>query len=77
MKNWLQLLPRIVGYKFFRTFDWPKIMPFMLTVSVTNQCNSKCKTCNIWKIYNDNPLLLEDELSLNEYDLIFKNIGER
>jgi MoaA/NifB/PqqE/SkfB family radical SAM enzyme len=76
LKNWLQLIPRIVGYKFFRAFDWPKIMPFMLTVSVTNQCNSKCKTCNIWKIYNDNPLLLKDELSLNEYDSIFKNIGD-
>jgi MoaA/NifB/PqqE/SkfB family radical SAM enzyme len=76
MNNWLQLTPKIVGYRFFKAFNWPKIMPFMLTVSVTNQCNSRCRTCNIWKIYNESPERITEELTLHEYDLIFKNIGD-
>lgn len=47
-----------------------------MTVSVTNQCNSRCKTCNIWKLYKENPQLKKKELSLQEYKTIFRNIGD-
>lgn len=30
--------------------------PFKLTFAVTNKCNSRCKTCNIWKIKKHNEL---------------------
>jgi len=76
MNSWLQLIPKVIGYKFLRAFDVPKIMPFMMTVSVTNQCNSKCKTCNIWKIYRDNHQLKEKELNLREFEAVFENIGK-
>jgi len=76
MNSWVQLIPKVMGYKFFRAFDMPKIIPFMMTVSVTNQCNSKCKTCNVWKIYIDKPQLMADELSLQEFETIFENVGK-
>lgn len=76
MNSWLQLIPKVIGYKFFRAFNAPKVMPFMLTVSVTNRCNSRCKTCNIWKLYRDNPQLEKEELSLHEYETIFESLGE-
>jgi len=47
-------------------------MPLVLTFSVTNRCNSKCKTCNIWK----KPTQSFDELNLNEIENVFKSIGK-
>jgi len=46
-----------------------------MTVSVTNSCNSRCKTCNIWKLYADNPQLKERELKLQEFENIFESLG--
>ncbi|MEM5831937.1 MAG: radical SAM protein [Candidatus Aenigmatarchaeota archaeon] len=43
---------------------------------LTYECNSKCKTCNIWKIYKRNPELKRNELSLEEFDKIFSSIGK-
>ena len=43
--------------------------PYKLTFSITNKCNSKCKTCGIWKKKN------ADELDLQEIDKIFKKIN--
>lgn len=49
--------------------------PITLTFSVTNQCQSKCKTCNIWKIYPEKHQDPRDELSIEEIRKIFKSIG--
>jgi MoaA/NifB/PqqE/SkfB family radical SAM enzyme len=46
-------------------------MPLVITYSVTNRCNSKCKTCNIWK----NPSRSSEELNINEIETLFKSIG--
>lgn len=51
-------------------------MPLSLTISVTNKCVSKCRTCNIWKIYHDNPGLSDSELSANEWKAVLKSIGK-
>ena len=40
----------------FKTFK----KPFKLTFSLTNRCNSKCKTCNIWKIKDKKDISLEE-----------------
>ncbi|MFW9876717.1 MAG: radical SAM/SPASM domain-containing protein [Candidatus Thorarchaeota archaeon] len=65
----LNLIPKVMGYKLFRYFNIPGLYPFNLTISVTNRCNSKCKTCNIWKEkYED--------LSLEEWHKILKSIGK-
>jgi len=42
--------------------------PLNLTFSVTYRCNSKCKTCNVWK-------KRVDDFTLDEYKRLFDNIG--
>jgi radical SAM protein with 4Fe4S-binding SPASM domain len=42
-----------------------------LNLSVTNQCNSRCLICNVW----NNPA--RDELSVDEYHLLFQNLGSK
>lgn len=64
----LELIPRILLYKIYRKFGWPRLLPMNYTVSVLYSCNSRCKTCNIYKKKADN-------LNLDEYGKIFKNIG--
>lgn len=49
--------------------------PLNLTFSVTNLCQSKCKTCSIWKLYRDQPEKLKSELTLKEIEKIFKSMG--
>jgi len=64
---------RLVSYKSQSIFGFPRTMPLSLTVSITQKCNSKCKTCNIWKDpRNSQP---SSELTIEEYDKIFKSIG--
>ncbi|MAG52815.1 MAG: radical SAM protein [Nanoarchaeota archaeon] len=44
-------------------------MPINYTVSVTNRCMSRCKTCNVYEN-------LVDDLKLEEYEKIFSGIGK-
>lgn len=41
-----------------------------MTFSVTNKCNSRCKTCNIWRA----PVKGLEELSLDEIESTFKSM---
>lgn len=70
MKSNYNILTQIPKYKLFRAFGYPKMLPFSITVSVTYHCNSRCKTCNVWR--KD-----VDEFSFDEFDRTFKNIGEQ
>src|SRR3989344_9098112 len=56
-------------YKSFRRFGFPKMMPINYTIGVSNKCNSRCKTCYVWK-KNVN------EFTLEEFDKVFKKIGK-
>jgi len=64
----LSLTPKIPLYKSFRQLEKPRLLPFNLTLNVTYRCNSRCATCNIWKKKTD-------ELTLAEWEKIFKSIG--
>jgi MoaA/NifB/PqqE/SkfB family radical SAM enzyme len=44
-------------------------LPVNITVSVSYRCNSRCKTCNVW-------LLPNDDLTLVEWDRVFESLGE-
>jgi MoaA/NifB/PqqE/SkfB family radical SAM enzyme len=44
-------------------------LPNNITVSVSYKCNSRCKTCNVW-------LLPNDDLTVEEWDLVFQSLGE-
>jgi MoaA/NifB/PqqE/SkfB family radical SAM enzyme len=43
-------------------------LPVNITVSVSYRCNSRCKTCNVW-------LLPNDDLVLDEWDRVFQSLG--
>jgi len=51
-------------------------LPINITISVTNLCNSRCKTCFIWKFYHDQPGFKEKELKTWEFDRIFDSLGD-
>jgi MoaA/NifB/PqqE/SkfB family radical SAM enzyme len=44
-------------------------LPVNITVSVSYRCNSRCKTCNVW-------LLPNDDLILDEWDRVFQSLGD-
>ena len=69
MPTKLKILPKIPGYISFRTFGFPKTMPINLTLSVTYTCNSRCKTCNVWK-------KKADDLTIDEINKIFHSVGK-
>lgn len=50
-------------------------MPVSITLSVTNKCNSRCKTCNIWKLQRQNPKLIKEELTTGEWEQILQKMG--
>lgn len=62
MKNLLKL-----SYKLMKT-SLGAFSPFELNFAITYRCNSKCKTCNIWRLRPKN------ELSLEEIKRFVKNI---
>jgi MoaA/NifB/PqqE/SkfB family radical SAM enzyme len=47
----------------------PLTMPVNITVSVSYRCNSRCKTCNVW-------LLPNDDFTAEEYELTFRSLGK-
>lgn len=64
----IPLLAKIPLYASFRWFGWPRVNPISLTVSLTNHCNHRCKTCSVYEN-------LQDDLTLDEYEKIFRSIG--
>jgi len=64
----LKLLAKLPLYWAYRRLGWPSILPFSIVVSVSYRCNSKCKTCDVWRKPND-------DLTLEEWDRTFAQIG--
>ena len=69
------IISRIVRYRLaYRNWMSPGPI-FNLTFSVTNLCQSRCRTCRIWEIYQIDPDKRKEELSLAEIAKIFASIG--
>ncbi len=62
------LVPKLPLYWSFYRLGTPKLLPFSLVVSVSYRCNSKCRTCNVWRKPND-------DLTLDEWNKVFDKIG--
>jgi MoaA/NifB/PqqE/SkfB family radical SAM enzyme len=62
------LLPKIPLYWSFYRYGFPKLLPFSIVVSISFRCNSKCKTCDVWRKPND-------DMSLDEWTKTFQKIG--
>lgn len=67
------LFLKLPAYWFFRAIGKPVLLPFNYTFSVTYRCNSKCKTCNIWRIQQNIPFNLE--MKTEEWMEIIKSLG--
>ena len=49
--------------------------PLNVTFSVTNRCQSRCRTCGIWRLYRDDPGLAATELTLDEIERVFRSMS--
>ncbi len=49
-------------------------LPYKLNFAVTYKCNSRCLTCDVWKIYRESSIGIKNELSLSEIECVFKNM---
>ena len=65
----------MISYRFVKLGLTAPVNLLNLTFSVTNLCQSKCKTCRIWQLYRQNPKQLDAELTIEEIDKIFQSIG--
>ena len=75
MKFVREILPKMFRYRLCRFGMIGPGTPFNFTFSVTNECQSRCRTCLIWKSYRDNPEKRNAELTTNEIEKIFHSIG--
>jgi hypothetical protein len=50
-----ELVPKMLRYRLARRGLVGPGRPINLTFSVTNVCQSRCKTCSIWELYKENP----------------------
>ena len=62
------LVPKLPLYWAFRTFGWPTVKPFSVVISISYRCNSKCRTCDVWRKPND-------DLTVAEWDKVFASLG--
>jgi MoaA/NifB/PqqE/SkfB family radical SAM enzyme len=65
----LKALLRLPSLYLFRSIGRPRFLPINFTISVTYKCNSRCRTCNIYK-------KTSDELDLNEWQRVFHSLGK-
>ena len=76
MLNYIkELVPKMLRYRLARRGLVGPGMPINLTFSVTNVCQSRCKTCSIWELYKENPEKRKEELTLEEIEKIFRSMG--
>lgn len=70
-----EIAPRLARFK----ASWYGVgkppAPINLTLSVTNKCNSRCRSCDIWKIYPAEKDRLKEELTLDEIERLFRTVG--
>jgi MoaA/NifB/PqqE/SkfB family radical SAM enzyme len=65
----LKALLHLPSLYLFRTIGRPRSLPINLTLSVTFRCNSRCRTCNIYK-------KTSGELDIEEWRQVFTSIGK-
>lgn len=71
-----ELVPKLAQYRlaYERVVQPPA--PINLTLSITNMCNSRCQSCDIWTIYPAEKERLQEELTVDEIEAIFASVGE-
>ena len=62
------LLPKLPLYWSYYKWGFPQMLPFSVVVSLSFRCNSKCKTCDVWRRPND-------DMTLEEWEKVFQKLG--
>lgn len=68
IKSFIRLGSKLPEYWLSRSFGINNALPINLTLNVSYRCNSKCLTCNVWR-------RKVKDLTLDEWEIVFKNIG--
>jgi MoaA/NifB/PqqE/SkfB family radical SAM enzyme len=55
-------------YWSFYHLGWPKMLPFSIVISVSFRCNSRCRTCEVWRKPSD-------DMTVEEWRKVFANLG--
>jgi MoaA/NifB/PqqE/SkfB family radical SAM enzyme len=61
-------IPKLPLYAAFYRLGRPRLLPFSLVISVSYRCNSRCKTCGVWR-------LPSEELTADEWRQVFSHLG--
>ncbi len=64
---WL-LMAKLPLYWAFRRFGWPRMLPFSIVISVSFRCNSRCRTCDVWRKPSD-------DMTVEEWARVFRSLG--
>lgn len=68
MASVASVIPKIPLYWSFYRWGRPRLYPFSVVISVSFRCNSKCRTCDVWRKPND-------DMTVEEWDKVFQNLG--
>lgn len=69
-----KLGPYLISYRLQRWCGSKSFHPMTLTFSVTAACQSRCKTCQIGKMFCRDPKRVEKDLTLEEIEKIFSKM---
>jgi len=72
----LKLISPLMKAKMYRRFCRPSV-PYKINLHITYSCNSRCKTCFIWKRYADKPSMRENELKTGQWKEFFEKLGDK
>ena len=75
-KQAFNIAVKVVNYRLTRLGLVGPASPLNFTFSVTNKCQSRCLSCNIWDLYREEPEKLQQELTLNEIEKMFRSVGK-
>jgi MoaA/NifB/PqqE/SkfB family radical SAM enzyme len=70
-----RIFPKTLAFRAARARLTKAPAPMTLTFSITNACQSRCRTCNIWRLYPDHVQDPRDELRLEEIERVFASLG--
>lgn len=68
------IFPRTIKYRLCRK-KYRYIAPTVLTFSITSACQSLCKTCQIGRLWHEDPSRSKDDLTINEIEKFFQSMG--
>ena len=73
MRNYLRDLKYACKVTAFRDFGLGFAGPSRLHIALTYRCNSRCRMCSIWEIYQKDRKMLPKEFTFEEFKKIIDN----